>query len=254
VSEPSHTHAALTRDGHRATITISTEAGLNIASPGFLSELDRCLSEIEAAGTAIREVVIQATGKVFVAGADIKAMSHFDESAAREMAELGHRVFDRLANLPMVTVAAIQGPALGGGCELALACDFRVAVNTAQFGQPEVLLGLIPGWGGTKRLFKIVTSSAARRMLFTGESIGVDQAARHGLIDELADSQESLPAYVDALLNRISKAGPQAIAALKQAIANDNEINMFARCFAGDESHAGIQAFLNKQPPPWAQR
>lgn len=254
MSDSSHTHALLSREGQRATVTITTEKGLNIASVEFLHAFADQIGEIEAAGDAIREVVIQATGSVFMAGADIRAMVNYDEEAGRELAELGHRVLDRLSALPAVTVAAIQGAAVGGGLELALACDFRVAVNTARLGLPEVTLGLIPGWGGTRRLFRMVPPAVARRMLFTGEPLGADHAASVGLIDELADAPESLAAYVDALLKRVGKAGPHAIAALKQALRGDEEINMFVRCFANDEARTGMQAFLDKEPAPWVPK
>ncbi|MCH8053697.1 MAG: enoyl-CoA hydratase/isomerase family protein, partial [Planctomycetes bacterium] len=147
----------------------------------------------------------------------------------------------------------IQGAALGGGCELAMACDFRFAVKSINIGQPEVLLGLIPGWGGTIRLPKLVGPALAKQLMFSGESIKADRACEIGLLDEIVNSTEDLEPLVSAFFDKLVKAGPAAIARVKQALASGDEIGEFANCFGQEESKAGMSAFLEKRPAAWTK-
>ncbi len=182
-----HTHAVLDRQGQRANVTFRTEAGLNVASMEMMAELEGVVDEL-ASDPDVRFVLLRAEGKAFLAGANIKAMAGYDAAEGRAMSELGHRVFNKIEALPQVTLVAIQGVALGGGCELAMACDFRFAVKSINIGQPEVLLGLIPGWGGTIRLPKLVGPALAKQLMFSGESIKADRACEIGLVDEIDNS------------------------------------------------------------------
>ena len=245
-----HTHPLLEREGPRANITFRTEAGINVASIEFMSELETVVDEL-AGDNTVRFVVLQAEGKVFLAGANIKAMIDYDPPAARRMAELGHRVLNKIEALPQVTIAAIHGAALGGGCELAMACDFRFAVKTANIGQPEVLLGLIPGWAGTARLPRLVPLGVARRMMFTGDSIEGQRALAVGLVDDVVNSAEDLAPLIRAFTDNLIKAGPAATGALKRALRTGEEIAEFAGCFGGGESAEGMRAFLEKRPASW---
>ncbi len=175
-----HTHAVLDRQGNRANVTFRTEAGLNVASVEMMAELENVVDEL-AADSDVRFVLFRAEGKAFLAGANIKAMASYDAGEGRAMAELGHRVFNKIEALPQVTLVAIQGAALGGGCELAMACDFRFAVKSINIGQPEVLLGLIPGWGGTQRLPRLIGLHHAIENICTGSNISAKKAVQLGL-------------------------------------------------------------------------
>ncbi len=245
-----HTHVVLERDGGRANVTFRTESGLNVASTEFLAELQQAVANLTA-DRQVRFVVFRGEGKAFLAGANIKAMSQYDAAAARSMAELGHRVLDAVAALPQVTVAALQGVALGGGCEFALACDFRFAVKSINIGQPEVLLGLIPGWGGTTRLPRLVGGAWARKLILGGQSIKGEQALEIGLVDEIVNSAEDLEPLIGAFFRKLTVAGPAAIAQAKAALGGGGEIDCFVACFEAGQAAAGMRAFLEKRPAPW---
>ena len=247
-----HTHVVLDRQGKRANVTFRTEAGLNVASVEMMAELEGVVDEL-ATDPDVRFVLFRAEGKAFLAGANIKAMARYDAADGRAMAELGHRVFNKIEALPQVTLVAIQGAALGGGCELAMACDFRFAVKSINIGQPEVLLGLIPGWGGTIRLPKLVGPALAKQLMFSGESIKADRACEIGLVDEIVNSTEDLEPLVSAFFDKLVKAGPAAIARVKRALASGDEIGEFANCFGQEESKAGMSAFLEKRPAAWTK-
>ena len=237
----------------RATVTFRTESGVNILSPSVIEKLGTAVAEI-AKRDDVRAVVFRAEGKAFLAGADIKAMAQFDRDAAHDMSVAGHSAFDLVENLAAITVAAIHATAAGGGCELALACDFRIAARTAKIGQPETLLGLIPGWGGTTRLPKVVGLSAAKRLIYGGGLISGEEAAGIGLVDELVDDPAKMDAAVDAFLAPFVKGGPRAIALAKRAIQQGDETDHFAECFGTQESREGMGAFIEKRAAPWAEQ
>ncbi len=159
----SRTQVRVDIDDSHAVITFFTEGGLNVLSPDVLHSFGAAVARVKKDAN-VKETVIRAEGRVFLAGADVKVMSNYTSEKAREYGALGQGVFDDLAALPSVTVAAISGAALGGGLELALACDFRVAVKSAKLGLPEVSLGLIPAWGGITRLAPLVGPSRANSM------------------------------------------------------------------------------------------
>lgn len=247
----SRTEVDLRRDGRRATITLRTAEGLNVLSPDVLDDLAEAIGRLDE---EVWSVVVRAEGKVFVAGADIKQMKSFDRAQALAMARKGHEVFDALASLPALTVAAIQGAALGGGCELVLACDFRLAVADAPIGLPETTLGLIPGWGGTRRLPALVGLAAARRLIFSGAPIPAKEALELGLVDAVFADTAALESGVEEWLGRFTRGGPRAIARAKRALAGGNEPELFAECFTDGEAREGLTAFVEKRKAAWMEQ
>jgi enoyl-CoA hydratase len=246
-----------TEDGV-CTVTINRPRQLNALSGRTLLELLSVLGEIAAADN-IRVVILTGAGdKAFVAGADIAEMSLMNPREALAFAELGHRVGFALEEIHQVTIAAVHGFALGGGCELALACDFVYASKTAKFGQPEVSLGLIPGFGGTQRLARRVGKARAKEMCLTGEPVGAEEALRIGLANALYEPADLLARARETAL-RIARKGPLAIAAAKRAIhagegqplaaACELERRIFAALFATDDAHEGMKAFTEKRAP-----
>lgn len=246
------TQVRLETTGHRSTVTFFTEAGLNVMSSAVLDSLSAAVNRL-AGNADVWSVVFRAEGKAFLAGADIKQMSGFDASSALEFSKKGNAVMDRIAGLDAITVAAIQGPALGGGCELALACDFRIAVKDARIGVPETTLGLIPGWGGTKRLPQIVGPALARRLIFSGVALEAEVAAKVGLVNIVVDGAAQLDAAVDAWLKEFAGGGPRAIGLAKRATRTGEESAAFADCFTAAESREGMTAFIEKRSPGWTE-
>ena len=183
----SNTQVQLDIDGAHAAITFVTEDGLNVSSPDVLHSFGAAVAKVRK-DPNVRSTAIQAKGKVFLAGADIKEMANYGPEEAREYGSLGQGVLNDLAALPSITVAAINGAALGGGLEVALACDFRIAVKSAKLGLPEVSLGLIPGWGGITRLTKLVGLTRAKRMFLSAMPVSAEEGISFGLVDELASS------------------------------------------------------------------
>jgi len=219
----------------------------------------------EAAGDAtVRAVVITGAGdRAFSAGADIKSMSDMSASDARRWTELGHDVFRVLEHLPKPVIAALNGTAVGGGCELALACDLRVMAETAQLGQPEIKLGLIPGWGGTQRLPRLAGAALAKEMILTGRPIGADVALRAGLVNRVVPPDRVLPEALD-LAAQFASLPPLAVAYAKQALnvgrgvdlpeALALEVNLFVHAFATEDRQEGLAAFLERRPPRFEGR
>lgn len=247
-------------DGVRV-ITISRPKALNALSPAVIAELDAAVRDTRAAADEgrIRALVITGAGeKAFVAGADIAAMADMAVDAARAFSKAGHAVGDALASLPIPVLAAVNGFALGGGCELALACDFIYAADNAKFGQPEVKLGVIPGFGGTQRLARRVGLARALELCLTGDTIDAGEALRIGLANRVVPAAELLPAAL-ATAKKIAAMGPLAVAAAKQVMlagadrplaeANALEVEAFADLFATADQKEGMAAFLAKRKP-----
>ncbi len=252
-SEKSQTDVVLEKSGPIATVKFVTPGGVNIFSTRVVTTLGERIAPL-AHDTQVRFVVLRGEGKTFLAGADISEMSEFDEGRARVFAAQGHRVFNTLASLPQVTFAAINGHALGGGGELSLACDFRLMVRDARIGQPEVRLGLIPGWGGTQRLPRVVHSlGQAKRLLLSGEAISAEEAHRIGWIDEVVPTAADLDAALQRWFAALAPASPHAIARVKAALASGDEIAEFGRCFNAPDARAGTTAFIEKRKPTWAE-
>jgi len=247
----------LTHDRHVSILTINRPDKLNALSEEVLSDLSAALGVL-AASDEVRAAVITGTGKAFVAGADIAAMKNMSEAQGRQFGALGHGVFAAIEELRCPVIAAVNGFALGGGCELALACDFIYASSKAKFGQPEVNLGIIPGFGGTQRLPRRVGSALARELIYTGKMIDAGEALRTGLVNAVFEPEELLAAALKTATEIASK-GPLAVSAAKRLIrdgvhlplpfANDLEQAAFGETFATDDQSEGMGAFLEKRPP-----
>ncbi len=248
----SGTEVRLTLEGSRATITLETAGGINVLASEVLESLGNIVAQI-AGNPDVRTTVVAAKGKAFVAGADIKEMAGFSPNQARIYGAMGETVLNAIAALPSITVAAIQGSALGGGLELALACDFRIAVGNARLGLPEVTLGLIPGWGGIPRLTQLVGPAHARRLYLLGESVTAAEALSWGLVDELVETPEELESHVSDFCRLSRRAAPAAVALAKRAARTAQPLAAFADCFDSDDSQEGIAAFLDKRPARWIE-
>jgi enoyl-CoA hydratase len=243
-------------DGAVSEITINRPEALNALSIAVLTELRESFDNLPP---ETRVVILTGSGeKSFVAGADIREMRDLSAAGARKLARLGHVTFSEIERCRRVVIAAVNGYALGGGCELAMACDIRLASSNAKFGQLEVGLGISPGFGGTKRLPRLVGKGYAKQMIFTGEMIDAAEALRTGLVNQVCEPAELMPAS-RALAKKIISNSFSAILASKEAI--DNGINMddesafrfeaeiFGMCFSDDDQREGMDAFLNKRPP-----
>jgi len=202
-------------------------------------------------------VVLTGAGhKAFVAGADIKYMSGLGVDDAKAWGALGHEAGRLLETMPKPTVAAINGFALGGGCELALACDLRYASTAARIGQPEINLGIIPGWGGTQRLARATTLGYAKELILTGRLVGADEARERGLVNAVFEPDELLPKTLEVAQSLAAK-GPIALAvakeALNRALGGDHAVNLeregerFGELFASEDAREGLTAFTEKR-------
>jgi enoyl-CoA hydratase len=240
-----------------ATITINRPDRRNALNATVRSELIRVLDDARD-DDGVRIVVITGAGdRAFVAGADI---TEFAERTPLEQraAMAGRRVFDEIAAFPKPTIAMINGVALGGGCELAMACDIRIAGRSARLGQPEIRLGLIPGGGGTQRLPRLVGAGRALRMILTGDIIDAEEAWRTGLVDEVVDD-DALRGRVLELARAMAAHSPVALRLAKAAVAAAWEAplgaglalerELFITAFASDDRKEGVAAFLEKRPP-----
>ncbi|MBP5206610.1 MAG: enoyl-CoA hydratase/isomerase family protein [Bacteroidales bacterium] len=235
------------------TLAISAPKSLNALNSNLLKELDDFLDHL---GADTRVLIITGDGeKAFVAGADISEMQNLTEPEGVTFGQLGAQVFRKIETLPIPVIAAVNGFALGGGCELALACDIRIASNRAKFGQPEVGLGIIPGFSGTYRLTKIVGMGNAKEMIYTGRAIKADEALRIGLVNAVYEP-EQLMEEARNLAARILKNAPIAVRYAKQCINEEYDLpadeaiayenTMFGKCFATKDQKAGMTAFLTK--------
>lgn len=242
-----------------ARVVFRSENGVQILSRNTCGELRTILKGAKA-DKSLRVVVFEAEGRTFLAGADLKELQALDRKSARRYARDGQRLFQRIADLPAVTICAIHAACAGGGCELALACDLRLAAASARIGLPEVTLGLVPGWGGSVRTTLLLGASAARRLVLSGELLTAPEAAAIGLVDSV-HPDDRFRAAVDDRVAQLLKAGPSATRAAKRLIAGadaidladllDVEAEAFARRYATSEPAEGLSAFLEKRPPAW---
>lgn len=242
--------------------TISRPEALNALNSNFFQEFDAMLDSLESPDNEIRALIITGEGKAFVAGADIAEMQHMDKAAARAFSLKGQQAFDRLTQLPIPVIAAVNGYALGGGCELALACDVRLAGSKAKFGMPEVKLGLIPGYGGTQRLPKLVGTGNALHLLMTGDTIDAEEALRIGLVQQVFPDEQLMEEAV-GLAIRIAQQGPDAVRTVKTLVHQHNNMSLdegiknenksFPGLFVTDGPE-GISAFLEKRKPDWKSK
>lgn len=244
-----------------ATITINRPKALNALNADLLNELDGLLDQI-AEDESVQAVIITGAGeKAFVAGADIAYMQTMQAIEGRNWGAFGQAVFNKIENLPQVVIAAINGFALGGGCELAMACDIRIASEKARFGQPEVTLGITPGFGGTQRLPRLVGKGIAKEMLFTGDMIKADRAHQIGLVNSVVAPEELMNAAMEMAQKIISRS-PVAVRLCKAAVNKGIEMDLangisyeaevFGLCFAAEDQTEGMTAFLEKRPANFA--
>lgn len=246
------------RRGDVLWLTVNRPDKLNALNRATMSELDAAVAEAEADDTVHALVITGAGDKAFVAGADISELRTLGAVEAKEFALRGQAVFNRIERLAKPAVAAVNGFALGGGCELAMACHIRVASSNAVFGQPEVKLGLIPGYAGTQRLPRLVGRGRALEILLTGRNVAADEAARIGLANAVVEPGE-LVAEVGKILQKILGNGPLAISHCITAVNHGLEMGFDDACLleatlfgvgaASDEMAEGTTAFLEKRKP-----
>ena len=237
------------------TITINRPDKLNALNKDVFTDLENVVNEIENNSHIKSAILTGAGAKAFVAGADISEFTAFDKQQAKALAKRGQDIFFKIEQSKKPIIAAVNGFALGGGCELAMACHFRVASENAKFGQPEVNLGLIPGYGGTQRLTQLVGKGRAIELLISGNMIDANKALQYGLVNYVVPAEELL-LKARTLLEQVNSKAPLAIAACIYA-ANavfdetkngyDVEIEAFGECFATEDFNEGTTAFMEKR-------
>ncbi len=239
-------------------VTVNRPDKLNALNRATIGELDRAIAAAAADDGVMAVVLTGAGDKAFVAGADIAELNPLGPDEAKEFGLAGQAVFSRVERMTKPVVAAVNGYALGGGCELAMACHLRVASSNAVFGQPEVKLGLIPGYGGTQRLPRLVGRGRALELLVTGRNVKADEAERIGLVNRVCEP-EALTQTVNELLSAILANGPGAVGHCFEAVNHGLdmpfdaacllEATLFGLCAASDEMREGTAAFLEKRKP-----
>lgn len=237
-------------------ITINRPDKLNALNKNVFDELDNAIDKVYT-DPEIKSVIITGSGtKAFVAGADISEFVDMPGEKAPELARKGQIVFDKIENCPKPVIAAVNGFALGGGCELALACHFIYASENAKFGQPEVNLGLIPGYGGTQRLTQVIGRNRAMELLMSGNMITAKEAMEYGMVNKVVPQEELLSA-AKAILGIIQTKAPVAVSKIIECVNNfdhtqqgyDFEIKKFGECFSTSDMKEGTSAFLEKRKP-----
>ena len=243
------------QDGMVGIITINRPEALNALNSAVLDELNGCLDSIDT--NVVRAVVLTGAGnKSFVAGADIGEMSKLSQIDGEAFGKKGNDVFRKIETFPIPVIAAVNGFALGGGCEIAMSCDIRICSDNAMFGQPEVGLGITPGFGGTQRLARLVGVGMAKQLIYTARNIKADEALRIGLVNAVYPQEELLGVAKKMAVN-IAQNAPIAVRACKKAI-NDGldakmndaiviEEKLFGSCFATHDQIEGMNAFLEKR-------
>ena len=243
------------QDGFVGIITINRPKALNALNSEVLKELDACLDGVNLETT--RALILTGSGeKSFVAGADIGEMSTLTKAEGEAFGKIGNDVFRKLETFPIPVIAAVNGFALGGGCEISMSCDIRICSDNALFGQPEVGLGITPGFGGTQRLARIIGVGKAKEMIYAATNIKADEALRIGLVNAVYPLEELMPA-AKKLVGKIAKNAPIAVRACKKAINEGLDVDMdkaivieeklFGNCFESEDQKEGMAAFLEKR-------
>ncbi len=236
-------------------VRINQPATLNALNSRVLAELDAAFTEL-AADETVAAVILTGEGKAFVAGADISEMSMMNAIEGKAFGELGARIFRKIELLGKVVIAAVNGFALGGGCELAMACDLRIASAKAKFGQPEVGLGITPGFSGTQRLPRLVGLAKAKELIYTADMIGADEALRIGLVNQVVEPEALMDAALE-MARKIASKAPVAVRLAKEAINRGIETDLetgiaieaqlFGLCFATEDQKVRMKNFLEKK-------
>ena len=243
-------------------VKINNPTALNALDTLVLQELGHAFSAI-AMDTNIDVVILTGEGRAFVAGADIAEMSTLNAAEGKAFGELGAKVFRQIELLDKVVIAAVNGFALGGGCELAMACDIRIASNKAKFGQPEVGLGITPGFSGTQRLPRIIGLGKAKELIYTADIINAEEAYRIGLVNKVVEPENLLTECMN-MARKIASKAPLAVKYAKEAINRGIETdietsiaienNLFGLCFATTDQKEGMQAFMQKRSPEFKKK
>ena len=243
-------------DGHIATITINKPQVLNALSTEVLTDLNQALDEVEKVQNIYAVILTGAGEKSFVAGADISEMKDKDPQQATQYAQFADGIFFRIENFHCPVIAAVNGFALGGGCELAMACDIRIASETARFAQPETGLGIIPGFGGTQRLARLVGAGRAKELIYTGRTVKAEEAFTIGLVNKVT-KPENLMAETVAMAQLICQKAPFAVKKAKEAINRGLQVSIdkalaieteeFVQCFATEDQKMAMDAFVKKE-------
>lgn len=248
--------------GKIAIVTVNRPDKLNALNTRTREDILAAFDELEH-DDQVRVVIITGAGeKAFIAGADIGEFA--GKTAVQQRAVMkGRRAFDAVEDFPKPVIAMINGFALGGGCELAMACDIRTASNKAKLGQPEIKLGIIPGGGGTQRMVRLIGEGKAMELILTGDMITAEEAERLGLVNHVFPAEE-LESKTLEIANKIAEMSPVALALAKQAVKNaarlglkaglDAEVDLFALCFSSDDKEEGVKAFLEKRKPDFKGR
>lgn len=249
-------------ENHTLIITINRPDKLNALNKDVINDLSKAMDEVYS-NSEIRSVIITGAGpKAFVAGADISEFTSLSANEGASLAKKGHElVFDKIENSPKPVIAAVNGFALGGGCELALSCHFIIASENAKFGQPEVNLGLIPGYGGTQRLTQVVGRNRSMQLMMTGEMFNAKDAEKYGMVNEVVE-QDKLLDRCKEILQVIHTKAPLAVAKVIECVNNfdhtqkgyDFEIQKFGECFSTEDKNEGTAAFLEKRKPDFKGR
>ena len=254
----SFSNIKLEENNKEAIITIDRPKFLNALNQKTLEEIDSAFNMLSKNNT-LRGVVITGEGeKAFVAGADINEFLNVDMDNAKKICENGHKVFSKIENFKIPVIAAINGFALGGGSELALACHMRLATKNAKFSQPEVNLGIIPGYGGTQRLAQLIGKGKALELMCTAEMISADEALNLGLVNYVSENKEDMLSKASEIIKTISRKAPKAIENVIKSLnakydenkdGYKTEIELFSECCATKDFVEGTKAFLEKRCP-----
>lgn len=253
---------SIEKEGLLAVLTVNRPDALNALDTTTMGEINDAMREL-GEDDEVAAVIVTGAGKAFVAGADIAELSAADGMRAREISRLGRETFSRIENLPKPVIAALNGFTLGGGLEFAMACDIRIASTKAKLGQPEVKLGVTPGFAGTQRLPRLVGLGRAMEMLMVGEPIDAATALSYGLVTKVVEPEQLMDAARE-LASTIVSRGPAAVTLVKACVnrgvnadievGGAYESEAFGLCFAMGEAQEGIKAFLEKRKPGWLRK
>lgn len=247
------------KEGGVGIVKMNRPTAMNALNSETLGELKEAFAQLKD-DDGVKVIIITGEGKAFVAGADIAEMKDMTGEQAREFSQAGQKVFNEIARMKKPVIAAVNGFALGGGCELAMACDIRIASDKAKLGQPEVNLGVIPGFAGTQRLARLVGAAKAKELIFTGDMVDAQTALSIGLVNQVVPVEQLMDVCM-GMASKIASKGPVAVKLAKKVInqgveekldkGSEYETDEFGECFAKGEAKEGMTAFLEKRKPNW---